>query len=61
MTATACIKLLLAAGAELEAKDNNLRTPLIIAASEGSAEAVIILLSKRADANAQDDLGHILR
>jgi len=48
------VEMLLAAGANPEAKDNAGRTPLMLAAQHGHAEIVRLLLSKGAEADARD-------
>lgn len=48
------VELLLARGANLEAKDNDGRTPLHAAAEGSTPEAVGLLLSKGANVNARD-------
>ena len=51
------VSSLLAKGANLESKDKNGRTPLMLAAQHGQAEIVKLLLSKGAKADARDRFG----
>ena len=46
------------AGADVNAADYDLRTPLHIAASEGNAAAAALLVANGADAEAKDRWGH---
>jgi ankyrin repeat protein len=53
------VTLLLAAGAEIEARDNLGQTPLIIAAGfTTTPEIISLLLAKGADPLAKDNAGH---
>jgi len=47
-------EMLLGAGANIETRDRNKRTPLMLAAQHGHAETVRLLLSKGAQDNARD-------
>lgn len=52
------IQSALAAGADLNARDNNGITPLLMAAKNGNLAMVEYLASQGADVNASDDQGH---
>lgn len=49
------LELLLAKGADMNLKDKNGRTPLLLAAESADGEIVTLLLDKGADVNAKDD------
>ena len=49
------MKLLIKRGADVECKDSNGRTPLILSALKGHARAIEILLKAKADATIQDN------
>ncbi|GMI18801.1 hypothetical protein TrLO_g11878 [Triparma laevis f. longispina] len=49
--------LLLKAGADLEARDSNMDTPLLLAARTGHISATEFLLQRRANVNARDSMG----
>ena len=51
------VELLIARGAEVDAKSNLKKTPLHLAAAEGNAGMVALLISKSANVNAMDDQG----
>jgi ankyrin repeat protein len=51
------VQVLLAKGADVNARDNTGGTPLILAAFEGRTNAVQILLAHGADVNAKDNKG----
>ena len=51
------LKLLLASGADVNGRDHELRTPLIVAASQGNVGAVEALLAAKADLAAANGLG----
>jgi len=56
----ACLRLLIEAGANLEAKTyRGYFTPLLLAAQEGHAECCSLLLAKGVDANTGDDCGQV--
>lgn len=52
----ASVKLLLAEGAEVDARDEIGKTPLLIAAEKGYFPIVLLLIQKGADINAQHNL-----
>jgi len=54
---TACAKLLIDAKADLEARDSNNTTALIIGVSTGQAELAKLLIDVKADIKGQDDDG----
>ncbi|KAL7955690.1 ankyrin [Trichoderma compactum] len=58
-TSPGLISILAAAGADLEAKDKNGRTPLMIAAQRGKHEMVLYLLEKGANIEEEDENGYI--
>jgi ankyrin repeat protein len=49
------IKLLLEAGAKVEAKDDNGRTPLLLAAENGHEAVVKLLLEAKANVESKDN------
>jgi len=56
----ACLRLLIDAGAQLEAKTTGSgSTPLHLAAQEGHAECCSLLLAMGSDANARNDNGQV--
>lgn len=52
------VKLLLAKGANISAKDHKSRTPLYIAAEHGYLAVAKLLPEQRAEVNSGNDLGH---
>lgn len=54
---TAIVKMLIGAGARLEAKDHNERTALMLASSHGAGNVVSALLEAKADASKRDGSG----
>jgi len=50
-------ELLIARGAEVDAKSNFKKTPLHLAAAEGNTGMVVLLISKSTNVNAMDDQG----
>ena len=52
------IKLLIEAGANVNAKENDGRTPLMCAADKGHSEIVKLLIENGADVNAKNNYGH---
>ena len=53
------VKLLLEKGAELETKDKDSRTPLLLAAGKGQEAVVKLLLEKGAELETKDNNGRM--
>ena len=52
------VELLTSKGADVNAKDDNQSTPLLLATSQGDMEVARLLILKGADVNAKDIWGH---